>query len=51
MATDEENNEITEELNIGKLESNLVNIVAPKPEEFGESSRRDNHFMRSRYIP
>jgi len=32
---EEENNEVGEELNIDELESNLVNNVVPKPEEWG----------------
>ena len=46
------NDEINEigELNIGKIKSNLVNDVIPKPEEFGEPSRRNTHFMRPRYV-
>ena len=42
-------NEIGEELN--KIESNLINNVIPKLEEFGESSRRNAHFMRPMYVP
>ena len=43
MVVGEENNEIEEELNIDKIESNLVNNVIVKYEEFGESSRRNTH--------
>jgi len=41
MVFDDEINEIGEELNIDKIEINLVNNVVPKPEEFGEPSRRN----------
>ena len=42
---EEENNEVREE-----IETNLVNNVIPKPEEWGESSRRNNQFLRRRYV-
>jgi len=32
------------------MEFNLVNNVAPKPKEWGESSRRNTQFLRSRYV-
>ena len=38
MVFDEEINEIKEEINIDKIETNLVNNVIPKAEEFGESN-------------
>jgi len=38
---EEENNKIGEKLNINEMETNLVNNVVPKPEEWGESSRRN----------
>ena len=38
MAFDDDINEIGEELNIDKMESNLVNNFVPKLEEFGELS-------------
>ena len=47
---EEENNEVGEELNIDKIESNLVNNVVPKLEEWGESSRRNAEFLRPRYV-
>jgi len=50
MAVEDKINEIGEELNLGKIDINLVNNVAPKPEEFGEPSRRNIYFIRSRYI-
>ena len=34
-----------------KIESNLVNNVIQKPEEFGELSRKNTHFMISRHAP
>ena len=43
MAFDDDINEIGEELNVDKIQSNLVNNVVPKPEEFGEPSRRNTH--------
>jgi len=46
----EENNEVGEELNIDEIESNLVNSVVPKPEEWGESYRRNTQFLRLRHI-
>jgi len=36
-----ESNEVREELNLNKIESNLVNNVVSKPEEWGESYRRN----------
>ena len=50
MAFEDEINEIREELNLGEIETNLVNNVVPKPEEFGKSSRRNTHFIRLRYV-
>ena len=50
MTIEKENNKIREELNIDKIESNLVNNVISKPEEFGESSRSNSHVMRLRYV-
>jgi len=50
MPLDEENNEIGEELNIDEIESNLVNNVVLKSEEWDKSSRRNMHFMRPRYV-
>ena len=41
MVLDDEINEIGEELNMDEIESNLVDNVIPKPEEFGELSRRN----------
>ena len=34
MAVEDEINEIREELNLGEIETNLVNTVVPRPEEF-----------------
>ena len=42
---------IGEELNDEEFESNLVNDVIPKLEEFGESSRVNKKFMKLRYVP
>jgi len=47
---EEENNEVGEELNIDETESNLVNNVVPKPEEWGESSKRNTQFLRLSYV-
>ena len=43
-------NKIGEVLNIDELESNLIDNVTLKPNEFGESCRRNTHFMRPKYI-
>ena len=51
MSTENEINEIEEEIDMYETKTNLVNNVVPKPEEFGEPSRRNIHFMRPRYIP
>jgi len=50
MIADEENNEIGGEFNIDEIKSSLVNNITPKFDEFGESSRRNSHFMRPRYV-
>ena len=42
---EEENNKVGEE-----IETNLVNNVFPKSEEWGESSRRNSQFLRPRYV-
>ena len=42
---EEENNEVEKE-----IETNLFNNVVPKPEEWGESSRRNSQFLRPRYV-
>jgi len=42
--------EIGKELNLSEIDTNLVNNVVPKPEEFGEPSARNTHFIRPRYI-
>ena len=42
---DDEINEIGEELNTDEIQSNLFNNLVPKHEKFGESSRRNVHFM------
>jgi len=47
---DEENNDVVEELNIVEIESNSVNNVVPKPEEWGELSRRNTQLLRPRYV-
>ena len=51
MIAKNEINEIGEEIDLYETETNLVNNVVPKPEEFGEPSRRNIHFLRPRYIP
>jgi len=48
MTIEDEINEIGEELNLGEIETNLVNNVVHKPEEFREPSRRNTHFIRPR---
>ena len=50
MTVENEINEIGEQLDLEEIETNLVNNVVPEPEEFGESSRRNTHFIRPRYI-
>ena len=40
MVFDDETNEIGEELNVDQIESNLVNNVVLKPEEFGEPQKK-----------
>ena len=51
IAVEDEINETGEELNLSKIETNMVNNVIPKPEEFGEPFKRNTHFTRPRYIP
>ena len=51
MVAKNEINEIGEEIDLHETEINLVNNVISEPEEFGESSRRNTHFLRPRYIP
>ena len=50
MIAKNEINEIGEEIHLYEMETNVVNNVVPKPEEFGEPSRRSTNFLRSRYI-
>jgi len=50
MTAEDETNEIDEELDLAGTETNLVKNVVPKSEEFGEPSRRNNHFLRPRYV-
>ena len=40
MVFDDEINEIGQYINMDEIESNLINNVIPKPEEFDELSRR-----------
>ena len=51
MTTENEINEIGEEINLYETETNLINNVVPKPEELGEPSRRNTHFLRPMYVP
>jgi len=51
MVAENEINEIGEEIDLHKTETNLVNNVVPKPEEYGEPSRRNTYFLRPRYVP
>ena len=44
MVVEDEINEIGEEYDLVEIETNLVNNIVPKPEEFGEPSRRNVHF-------
>ena len=50
MTVEDEIYEIGEELDLYESETNLVNNVVSKPEEFGEPSRRNTHFLRPRYV-
>ena len=50
MVFNDKINKTGEKLNVDKIESNPVNNIILKPEEFCEPSR-DTHFMRPRYIP
>ena len=43
-------NEIRREFNINEFDSNLVNNIISKHEEFDESSKRNVHFIRPRYV-
>jgi len=51
MIIEDEINEIDEEIDLYEIETNLVKNVIPKPEEFGEPSIRNTHFLRPRYVP
>jgi len=51
MTKENEINEIGEEIDLYETETNLVKNVVLKPEEFGEPSRRNTHFLRLRYVP
>ena len=51
MTSEDEINEIKEELDLGEVKTNIVNNVIPKPEESGEHSRRNTHFIRPRHVP
>ena len=44
---EDEINEIGEELNLGEIETNLVNNVILKPEEFDEPSRKKYSFYKT----
>ena len=50
MAIEDAINEIGEEMDLYETETNLVKNDVPKPEEFGEPSRRNTHFLRPRYV-
>jgi len=50
VVVEDEINEIGEELNLSEIETNLVNNVVPKPEEFDEPSGRNAYFIRPRYV-
>ena len=51
MSTENEINEIGEEIDLYETETNLVKNVIPKLEEFGKPSRRNIHFLKLRYVP
>ena len=42
--------EIGEEIDFYETKINLVKNAVPKPEKFGEPSRRNTHFLRPRYV-
>ena len=48
MVTENEINKIGEEIDLYETDTNLVNNVVPKLEEFDELS--NTHFLRSRYV-
>ena len=51
MTNENEINEIGEKIDLYERETNLVKNVVHKPEEFGEPSRRNTHFLRPRFVP
>jgi len=51
MIAKNETNEMGEEIDLYEPETNLVNNVIPKPEEFSEPSRKNTYFLRPRYVP
>jgi len=51
MTIENETNEMGEEIDLYETYTNLVKNVFRKPEEFGEPSRRNTHFLWPRYIP
>jgi len=51
MTNENEINEIGEEIDLYETETNLVKNVVHKPEEFGEPSRRNTHFLSPKYVP
>ena len=50
MASKNEINEIGVEVNVDKFDSYLVNNSIPKHDGLGETSRRNAHFMKPKYI-
>ena len=50
MAVEDEFNKTGEELDLGEIESNVVNNVVPRPEEFDKSSTSNTHFLGPRYV-
>lgn len=50
ITVENEINEIGEKIDLYEIETNLVKNVVPKPEEFGEPSTRNTHFLRPRYV-
>ena len=49
MTVEDEINKIGEELDLGEIETNLVNNVILKFEDFIEPSRRNTYLIRRRY--
>ena len=51
MTVENEINQIVEEIDLYETETNPIKNVVHKPEKFDEPSRKNNHFLRPRYVP